>query len=178
VGSAEPSASAHQGAACGLTLRCSRPATAGFASLHRRLSSNVRRHHIPSMRSPVVLAVLAMQLQPVCALEPAHVPGKAEITSCSSEAATSTSDYWRSFTVSCQDLLRFLAEAKVVSAAKWAHEYSHVAGGDRYGNLALADGTRLRWMVRPGGLAWLEWPGGQKTYLVSCCDKPSAARAQ
>jgi hypothetical protein len=28
--------------ACGLTLRCTRPATAGFASLRRRVNSNVR----------------------------------------------------------------------------------------------------------------------------------------
>src|SRR5882672_4104809 len=32
---------------CGLTLRCTRPATAGFASLRRRVNSNVRRR--PSM---------------------------------------------------------------------------------------------------------------------------------
>jgi hypothetical protein len=37
--------------ACCLTLRCSRPATAGFASLRRRLSSNVSPH----MPTPVYL---------------------------------------------------------------------------------------------------------------------------
>jgi len=138
------------------------------------VSPNVGCQHIPSIRSAVLLA-LALQLQPVLAVEPGRVPRAAEIASCTADRSDATSAYWSAFTVSCQDLLRFLADATVIPEARWTRGYSHVAGGDRYGYLALADGMRLRWMVRPGGLAWLEWPEGQKTYLVSCCTKPAAA---
>ena len=128
------------------------------------------------MRAPVVFAVLALQLQLVRATEPTQVPRSADIKACSSNAPSSTSDYWKSFTVSCQDFLRFLAVAKVISEAKWHHEYSHVGDGDRFGHLTLVDGTRLRWMVRPGGLAWLEDQQGKKTYLVVCCTKLTSPR--
>ena len=66
-------------------------------------------------------------------------------------------------------MLEFLAKGKVVSAAPWRHVYSHVAFGDRTGRLTLRDRTVLRSLVRPGGLAYLEWPDGHKTYLVRCC---------
>ena len=62
----------------------------------------------------------------------------------------------------------FLAKGKVVSASQWRHVYSHVAFGDRTGRLTLRGRTVLRWLVRPGGLAYLEWPDGRKTYLVRC----------
>ena len=60
----------------------------------------------------------------------------------------------------------FLAKGKVISASQWRHVYSHAAFGDRTGRLTLRDRTVLRWLVRPGGLAYLEWPDGRKTYLV------------
>jgi len=60
----------------------------------------------------------------------------------------------------------FLEKGKVISASQWRHVYSHVAFGDRTGRLTLRGRTVLRRLVRPGGLAYLEWPDGRKTYLV------------
>ncbi len=83
--------------------------------------------------------------------------------------ATTSGGAFSSLRVSCDDVLEFLAKGKVVSESQWRHEYSHVAFGDRTARLTLRDRTVLQWLVRPGGLACLEWPDGRKTYLVRCC---------
>jgi len=56
----------------------------------------------------------------------------------------------------------FLEKGKVISASQWRHVYSHVPFGDRTGRLTLHGRTVLRRLVRPGGLAYLEWPDGRK----------------
>jgi len=114
--------------------------------------------------------VIALRLTPVQSAEELRLPGAAEVTGCS-ESSNHGLDYWKGFVFGCQELLQALPQAKVVSEDKWRHEFSHVSGGDRYGHLLLSDGVRLQWMARPGGLAWLEWPNGQRLHLVMCCNK-------
>ena len=88
--------------------------------------------------------------------------------------ATTSGGAFSSLRVSCDDVLEFLAKGKVVSASQWRYVYSHVAFGDRTARLTLRDRTVLQSLVRPGGLACLEWPDGHKTYLVRrCVEGPS-----
>ena len=101
-----------------------------------------------------------------------QVPTAAQIANCSVDpVAKASNSYFSNISVTCADVTQFLSEAHVVSEWQWLHEYSHVAFGDRTGHLTLHDGTSLRWMIRPGGLAYLEFTDGRKVYLVSCCLK-------
>jgi hypothetical protein len=112
------------------------------------------------------------------AAEP-EVPPTSRIDRCVVDPLVGTSGGpFASLRVTCDDVVAFLERAKVVTEWQWRHEYSHVAFGDRTGRLTLQDGTVLRWLVRPGGLASLEWPDGRKAYLVRCCGErpPGAGR--
>jgi hypothetical protein len=103
------------------------------------------------------------------------VPPATQVDRCEVDpVARPSGGAFSSLRVSCDDVLEFLAKGKVVSASQWRHVYSHVAFGDRTGRLTLRDGTVLRWLVRPGGLAHLEWPDGRRTYLVRCCAERSS----
>ncbi len=53
-----------------------------------------------------------------------------------------------------------------VSQDHWQHGYSHIAHEDRTGTLALKDGSLIKWMVRPGGLATLTLADGKIVYLA------------
>jgi hypothetical protein len=98
------------------------------------------------------------------------VPPATQVDRCEVDpVARPSGGAFSSLRVSCDDVLEFLAKGKVVSASQWRHVYSHVAFGDRTERLTLRDRTVLRSLVRPGGLAYLEWPDGHKTYLVRCC---------
>lgn len=101
-----------------------------------------------------------------------QMPSTAQIASCSADPVVRTAPgYFTNRSVSCADVNELLSKAHVVSERQWLQEYSHVAFGDRTGRLNLRDGTVLRWMMRPGGLAYLEFENGRKMYLVSCCSK-------
>jgi hypothetical protein len=120
--------------------------------------------------------VIALPAVPGQAAEELRLPQSADVTACSSDLPSGGLNHWKNLLVTCPDVIETLAQAKVVSEAKWKNEFSHVAGGDRYGHLLLSDGTRLRWMVRPGGLEWLEWPSGQRLYLMVCCNATSPSK--
>jgi hypothetical protein len=119
--------------------------------------------------SLVFAAVTALAAAPSFAAEP-QIPTDAQIARCSADPVPKTGDrYFANLRVTCDDVRQFLAQAHVVSEWEWQHQYSHVGSGDRTGLLILRDGTTLRWMVRPGGLAYLESSDGHKAYLVRCC---------
>lgn len=80
--------------------------------------------------------------------------------------AFSGSPYWAEFTVDRKYLEDALSTWHRVPADQWANGYSHVGGGDRSGTISLRDGRRIRWMVRPGGLATLSFPDGAVYYLA------------
>ncbi|TXH69436.1 MAG: hypothetical protein E6Q88_09100 [Lysobacteraceae bacterium] len=68
----------------------------------------------------------------------------------------------------CPDFIALLRCARIVDEHRWSNEYSHVALRDRHGRLRLQDGRELRWMLRPGGLGYLESEQGERRFLVHC----------
>lgn len=117
---------------------------------------------------------LALLVSGVAASEPG-MPTAEQIASCSADPVAATSaDHFANLKVTCSDVTEFLGAADVVSEWQWLHGYSHVAFGDRTGGLTLRDGTELRWMIRPGGLGYLEFVDGRKVYLFRCCPKRSS----
>ncbi len=74
--------------------------------------------------------------------------------------------YFAEFKVDRKYLEDVISTWHRVSADQWRHCYSHVLGGDRWGTITLRDGRRIRWMVRPGGLAKLYFPDGTVQYLA------------
>jgi hypothetical protein len=107
-----------------------------------------------------------------------RLPAPAEIVACSADSNPGGLDYWKDLRVSCDQFKNMLEGARVVPESTWLHEYNHVAGGDRWGDITLRDGTKVRWMVRPGGLGLLEWPDRSKVHLVfcQCNDAPTSIR--
>ena len=77
-------------------------------------------------------------------------------------------NHFESFRVDSANLAAILRSWFVVSRHNWENNYSHVAFGDRTGTARLRSGHTVRWLVRPGGLAYLEYPDGHRLYLVSC----------
>lgn len=65
-----------------------------------------------------------------------------------------------------QEIRRTLTSYLVVPGASWAHEYSHVAGLDQTGWLVSGNAPRLRWLIRPGGLAVVVYPDGGAVFLA------------
>ena len=78
----------------------------------------------------------------------------------------SPNDYFRDFKVTQEDLATILKDYFQIHEDHWKHGYSHVAFGDRMGHVILKDGNSVTWMVKPGGLAWLEFSSGKRVYLV------------
>jgi len=74
--------------------------------------------------------------------------------------------HFNDFKVERKDLEEVLRKWYQVSENHWRHGYSHVAFGDRTGTIKLKDGTTIRWMVRPGGLATLTFQDGTALYLA------------
>ena len=79
----------------------------------------------------------------------------------------SSSDHFKDFKVTQKDFEAILKNYFRVEEEKWKHGYSHVAFRDRTGHVILKDGRKIKWMVRPGGLAWLEFPDGKKMFLAA-----------
>ena len=74
--------------------------------------------------------------------------------------------HFKDFKVERKKLEDILLTWYRVSQEHWRHGYSHVAFGDRTGTIKLKDGTAIRWMVRPGGLARLTFQDGTTLYLA------------
>ena len=127
------------------------------------------------MKHALSVTSLVLLVSGVAASEP-DVPTAAQVASCSADPVARTSaGHYADVKVTCSDVTEFLGAADVVSEWQWLHSYSHVAFGDRTGGLTLHDRTELRWMIRPGGLGYLEFADGRKVYLVRCCPKRSSS---
>jgi len=70
------------------------------------------------------------------------------------------------FKVERKDIEKVLRTWHQVSQEHWRHGYSHVAFRDRTGTIRLKDGTIVRWMVRPAGLAMLAFQDGTVLHLA------------
>lgn len=64
------------------------------------------------------------------------------------------------------DVRQALSGYQAVEKTRWLREYHHVAGQDQAGWLVLPDGTRLKWVLRPGGLAYVQYPDGTTIFLA------------
>jgi hypothetical protein len=73
--------------------------------------------------------------------------------------------HFKDFKIDRAALVKILRDYQVIPKQDWKH-YSHVGGEDRTGTIFLRDGTRIRYMVRPGGLASLTFLDGRKLYLA------------
>ena len=81
--------------------------------------------------------------------------------------APAPSEHFKAFKITRVDLETILTTYHQVGEEHWKHGYSHVAFADRTGHVTLKDGRTIRWLVRPGGLAWLQFPGGTRLYLAA-----------
>ena len=86
----------------------------------------------------------------------------------SPEAVPPGADHFARFRIDSTTLAEILTSWSPVSPEAWGHHYSHVAFGDRTGSALLAPGGWVRWLVRPGGLAFLTFSDGRRVFLVSC----------
>ena len=77
------------------------------------------------------------------------------------------SEHFKEFRVERADFNKILDAYYTVTRDQWLHLYSHVAFGDRTGTATLKDGTVLKWLVRPGGLATVTFPDGTILYLAA-----------
>lgn len=75
-------------------------------------------------------------------------------------------DFFKDFKIDRADLVKVLRDYHVIPKQDWKHNYSHVGMGDRTGTIVLRNGTKIQYMVRPGGLASLTFLGGRKLYLA------------
>ncbi len=73
---------------------------------------------------------------------------------------------FKDFKVERKDLEEVLSTWCRVSQEHWQHGYSHVAFGDRTGTIKLKDGSAIKWMLRPGGLATLTFQDGTVLYIA------------
>lgn len=85
---------------------------------------------------------------------PLRVPAEKEIEQFTADKVR-PNVHFKDFKVDKADLLKTLRDYHVIPKQDWKHGYSHVAGEDRTGTIALQDGTKIEYMVRPGGLATL-----------------------
>lgn len=68
----------------------------------------------------------------------------------------------------CAEFMTFLSAPTVVTKNQWWHNFHHVAGLDRTSRLTLRNGRTIGWLMRPGGLAQLEFANKHRIYLVKC----------
>ena len=117
-------------------------------------------------RVPILLILLLAGYQgaPVSSLPAAEEI--AEIVADSTLLSGYQSPHFAAFHVGPQEVRAILATYHIVSENTWWHSYAHVLGGDRAGWIVLKNGTRIQWMVRPGGLARLTYPDGTKVHLT------------
>lgn len=73
--------------------------------------------------------------------------------------------HFKDFKVDKADLFKILRDYHVIPKQDWKR-YSHVLGEDRTGTIRLRDGTKIDYMVRPGGLASLAFPDGRQLFLA------------
>jgi hypothetical protein len=96
---------------------------------------------------------------------PLRVPAEKEIEQVTADPVR-PDVHFKDFKVDKANLLKILRDYHVIPKQDWKHGYSHVAGEDRTGTIRLRDGTKIEYMVRPGGLATLAFPDGRQLFLA------------
>ena len=96
------------------------------------------------------------------------LPASASLSAFAADPAPpGSSEYFKDFRVERADFGKILDTYFTVTREQWLHRYSPVAFGDRTGTATLKDGTALKWLVRPGGLAAVTFPDGSTIYLAA-----------
>jgi hypothetical protein len=75
--------------------------------------------------------------------------------------------HFKDFKIDKAELVKVLRDYHVIPKQDWKHGYSHVGLEDRTGTIVLRDGTKIQYMVRPGGLATLTFFDGRQLFLAS-----------
>jgi hypothetical protein len=97
-----------------------------------------------------------------------RIPTEKEITQFAADPIRpDPGNHFKNFKIDKADLLKILSSYHVIPEQDWRNGYSHVAFGDRTGTITLRDGNKIQYMVRPGGLATLTFPDGQKLFLAA-----------
>ena len=138
--------------------------------------SQLPRHAPPSLSlgslgvatSPVKTVILAFLFFTASLLAEPKLPASVSIAGFTADAAApETSEHFKNFRIERADFAKVLDTYFTVTRDDWMHAYSHVAFGDRTGTATLKDGTVLKWLVRPGGLATVTFPDGTIIYLAT-----------
>jgi hypothetical protein len=74
--------------------------------------------------------------------------------------------HFKDFKITKEVLVKVLRDYHVIPKQDWKQNYSHVGGEDRTGTIVLQNGTKIQYMVRPGGLASLTFLDGRKLFLA------------
>lgn len=74
--------------------------------------------------------------------------------------------HYKDFKIERRGLEHIINTYHQISEEHWRHSYHHIAMNDVTGIIILKDGTEIKWMVRPGGLATLTYPDGRLIFLA------------
>jgi hypothetical protein len=114
----------------------------------------------------LLVLVLIGGCTPVSTVEPALSARRPKAGDIVEFTADPVSARTNDFEVKRQDIEKVLRSWHQVSQEHWQHGYSHVAFRDRTGTIRLKDGTLIRWLVKPGGLAMLAFQDGTVLHLA------------
>ena len=79
----------------------------------------------------------------------------------------SPSSHFKDFKVTRKDFIQILKQYYCVSREHWLHGYHHISLKDGVsGYLVMKNGEKVKWLVKPDGLAWLEFADGKKIFLA------------
>lgn len=114
----------------------------------------------------LLVFVVAGGCMPVSTVEPALSAMRPKAGDIVEFTADPVSARTNDFEVKRKDIEKVLRTWHQVSEEHWRHGYSHVAFRDRTGTIRLKDGTLIRWLVKPGGLAMLAFQDGTVLHLA------------
>ena len=84
------------------------------------------------------------------------------------EELVDSTEYWDKFASDVEEVRFLLSTYVVIREDQWSHGYSHVNGGDQAGWATFKSGLKLKWILRPGGLAKLVYKDGGTIYMAAC----------
>src|SRR5262245_41320118 len=100
----------------------------------------------PMLRLQIVWAfVVTLACASAFAAADPALPSPEQIASCVVGVKPSQAGAWKPPEVTCNEVLAFLATAKVVPKDSWLHNYSHVAMADYTGTITLRTGESVLW---------------------------------
>lgn len=75
-------------------------------------------------------------------------------------------EYWSKHDTPVEEIRTILSALSSVEKERWLRDHHHVSGGDEAGWLVFSDGHRVKWVLRPGRLAYLEYDDDTRLYLA------------